>query len=218
MVDTPSTNAKAEKDSYMLTIRDVYFVDKLTKETTTEKPVYDTGNVYRKTVAKKMEVKGNGKSTPLYASGVLIATVTQETEEDLSFDYLGLATKVLDMLTGTTAENGVSFVHSDAGEAHEFAFGFTAEKSDGVLDAMWFPSTTIDPKTELSYSTSEDEFKEQDVSLAMVASGLRIADEDGGHVIYSKFSNQRDTTATVDDFMKQVVYDKASAAAMVSKP
>lgn len=203
--ETP-TNDKANKDAYLLTVRDIFFAKKVTKETASELPEYAT-EVYRKTIAKKIEVKGNGKTTPIYASGVLIGTVAMENSEEISMDHIGIATKVLDDITDAAVKNGVSVGVADATELPEFAWGFIAERSDGVMDAMWFPSCTLSPATELSYETSEDEFKEQDVSMALVAGPLRKAMADGHHALFFKYSNQRETTLTVEDFMKQVVYD-----------
>ncbi|MCW3778511.1 phage tail protein [Levilactobacillus namurensis] len=198
-----------DKDAYTLTLGDIFFVPMTTPGTSATAPVYDK-TVYRKTIGKKVEVKGNGKSTPLYASGVLLAQVNQETSEEISMDHIGLPTVLLDKLTAVTANNGVSFATADATTPAEFAFGFIAKQSDGVDDAMWFPRCSVSSATELSYETSEDEFKEQDVSMTINASGLLSGD----HIIFSKYSSQRDTTLTVEDFMKQVVYDKGQIATL----
>lgn len=212
MSGTPTENPKKEKDAYLVTIGDILFAMKTTKETTNTLPEY-AEEVYRRTIGKKIEVKGNGKTTPIFASGVQIGTVAMENSEEISMDHVGIATYILDQLSGVIAENGISFGFADAGELVEFAFGFIAQKSDGIQDAMWFPSVTLDPATALSYETSEDEFKEQDVSMSLIASGLRNAiktgDNAGKHVIYTKYSNQRDTTLTIEDFVKQVVYDES---------
>ena len=195
------------KDAYTLTLGDIFFAPIVTPGTSDTAPVYDK-DIYRKTIGKKVEVKGNGKSTPIYASGVLLAQVNQETTEEISMDHIGLATGVLDKITAVVAENGVSFASTNASKPAEFGFGFIAKKSDGVDDAMWFPRCVLSPATELSYETSEDDFKEQDVSMTINASGLLSGD----HIIWSKFSNQRETTLTVEDFMKQVIYDKSQVA------
>ncbi len=207
------TQTNQDIDAYLLTVRDIFLAMKTTKDTTSTAPVFEN-EVYRKTIAKKIEVKGNGKSTPIYASGVNIATVNMENSEEISMDHIGLPTILLDKLSGLTATNGVTFNDSDAGEATEFAFGFIAERSDGVMDAMWFPNCTLSPATELSYETSEDEFKEQDVSMSIVASGLRKARSNGKHTIFSKYSSQRVTTISVEDFMKQPVYDESQIATL----
>lgn len=211
MSETP-TNANKDTDAYVLTVGDVFFCVKTTKDTTTSAPEYDE-KVYRKTIAKKIEVKGNGKSTPIYASGVLIGTVSMENSEEISMDHIGLPTALLDQLSGQTDTNGVTFTDSDAHEATEFAWGFIAQRSNGVTDAMWFPNCSLSPATELSYETSEDEFKEQDVSMSIVANGLRIARSNGKHTLFTKYSNQRDTTMTVDQFMAQPIFDEAGATA-----
>ncbi|KRK38982.1 Ig-like domain-containing protein [Loigolactobacillus bifermentans] len=215
MPDTPTTNTKADKDAYLLTVRDVFFCPKILKETTSTLPEYSE-DVYRKTIAKKIEVKGNGKTVSIYASGVLIGTVAMENQEEISMDHIGIATKVLDAISQVAAENGISVGIGDATELPEFAWGFVAERSDGVMDAMWFPSCTLSPATELSYETSEDEFKEQDVSMSIIAGPLRYAMPDGHHALYFKYSNQRDTTLLVDDFMSQVVYDVSQIASLKS--
>jgi len=205
-------NSKANIDAYTITIRDLYFAMKTTKETTNSPAVY-SDEIIRASIAKKLSVKGNGKVTDLWASGIKIASVNQETSEEISIDHTGLRTSVLDQLTGALAENGISFATSDAVEAPEFAMGFVAEKSNGVMDAMWFPNCTVDPATVVEYDTGEDEFKEQDPSMTVQASGLR-----DNHALYAKYSNQRETTLTVDDFMKQVVFNKDQAAALTSTP
>lgn len=207
-------NALKEKDAYLLTLSDIFFAPITTPGTATTAPEYDT-NIYRKQIGKKVEVKGNGKATEIYASGVKVATVNQETNIETTMDYIGLATYVLDLISGAKATNGVSFASSDAGVATEFGFGFTARKSDGVMDGYWFPRTTLAPATELSYETSEDEFKEQDVSMTLQSTGLLNPASDGRHIIFAKYSNQRETTLTLDDFMKQVVYDESQLATLV---
>lgn len=198
-----------DKDAYTLTLGDIFFAPMTTPGTSSTAPVY-SDQIFRKTIGKKVEVKGNGKSTPLYASGVLLAQVNQETEEEISMDHIGLPTGLLDQVTATTPNNGVSFASADATTPAEFGFGFIAKRSDGVNDAMWFPRCVVSPATELSYETSEDEFKEQDVSMTIQASGLLHGD----HVMYSKYSSQRETTLTVEDFMKQVVFDKSQIATL----
>lgn len=201
-----------DKDAYLLTVGDVFFCIKKTKDTTTTAPIYDT-KVYRKTIAKKVQVKGNGKSTPIHASGVLIGTVAMESSEEISMDHIGLPTILLDELSGLVAKNGITFTDADAHETAEFAWGFIALRSDGVTDAMWFPNCSLSPATELSYETSEDEFKEQDVSMSITANGLRIARADGKHTLFTKYSSQRDTTMTVDQFMAQPIFDEAGITA-----
>lgn len=200
-----------ERDAFLLTVGDVFFADIVTPGTSTTAPEYgDT--VYRKTIAKKVEMKGNGKSTAIYASGTLVATVNQENGIEISMDMIGLSTGVLDMISGVTRNKGVAFTSADATTAKEFAFGLTAKKSDGIEEAMWFPRCSLSPATELSYETSEDEFKEQDVSVTIEASGLL----NGDHIITTKLSNQVDDSLTVDDFMKAPIYDKSQLDALNS--
>ncbi|MFT9269699.1 MAG: major tail protein [Liquorilactobacillus nagelii] len=195
------TASKANDIQYSVGVGDLLVAMKDTKDTTSTNPEYNT-KIWRLSNAKKIKIKGNGKATDIYASNIKIATVTQETSQEISLDHIGFPIALLDQLYGQTANKGVTLATADAKEMPEFAFGFIAPKSDGQNDAYWFPSCTLDPALSDEYDTSEDTFKEQDPSMTINTAGLR-----NNHVIYTKFSSVRDGAMTIDDFVKEVIYD-----------
>ncbi|MFT9372423.1 major tail protein [Liquorilactobacillus hordei] len=205
------TASKASDIQYQIGVGDLLVAMKDTKDTTGVAPVYDT-KIWRLSNAKKIKIKGNGKATDIFASNVKIATVAQETSQEISLDHIGFPVALLDQMYGQTATKGVTLATAEAKELPEFAFGFIAPKSDGQNDAYWFPNCTLDPALSDDYETGEDTFKEQDPSMTINTAGLR-----NNKVIYTKFSSVRDGAMTIDDFTKEVIYDASQLAAQAGE-
>lgn len=205
------TASKASDIQYQIGVGDLLVALKTTKDTTGVAPVYDT-KIWRLSNAKKIKIKGNGKVTDIFASNVKIATVAQETSQEISLDHIGFPVALLDQMYGQTATKGVTLATAEAKELPEFAFGFIAPKSDGQNDAYWFPSCTLDPALSDDYETGEDTFKEQDPSMTINTAGLR-----NNKVIYTKFSSVRDGAMTINDFTKAVIYDASQLVAQAGK-
>lgn len=205
------TATKANDIQYQIGVGDLLVAMKDTKDTTSTAPSYNT-KIWRLTNAKKIKIKGNGKATDIYASNVKIATVAQETSQEISLDHIGFPVALLDQMYGQTATKGVTLATAEAKELPEFAFGFIAPKSDGQNDAYWFPSCTLDPALSDDYETGEDTFKEQDPSMTINTAGLR-----NNKVIYTKFSSVRDGAMTINDFTKAVIYDASQLVAQAGK-
>lgn len=206
---------KGDEVQYSVGIDDLLICMKTTRETSTAAPTYDT-KIWRIPNVKKIGVKGNGKTQELWASNKLFAKVIQETQHVLTISHIGLPTNLMDQMTGASITKGTSFGTTDAHEYPEFALGILAPKSDNVMDAIWYPSCTIDAATQEDYETQEEAFKENDYSIEIDANGLR-----NNKILFSKFSNARTQTdgMDVDTFIKQPIYDPTQIASIaVTKP
>lgn len=198
---TENNPSKANDVELELTIGDLFFAKKLTKETATTPPEYDT-DVTRIPNIKKIAFKGNGKSTDIYASGKKFGTIAQETSIEVTHTHIGMPVAVLDAMKDIIASHGVEFGTTDAKSLAEFAIGFDTILSNGVHDGMWLPSCTLDPAQNDTHETSEDGFKEVNPELTYNAGGLR-----NSNVYYARYNSARDSAdISIDDFFKQVIY------------
>lgn len=199
MVETKPS--KANDVELELTIGDLFFAKKITKETTTTPPEYDT-DVTRIPNIKKIAFKGNGKSVDVYASGKKFGTIAQETSIEVTHTHIGMPVAVLDAMKDVIAAHGVEFGTTEAKSLSEFAIGFDTILSNGVHDGMWLPSCTLDPALNDSHETSEDGFKEVNPELTYNAGGLR-----NSNVYYARYNSARDSAdISIEDFFKQVIF------------
>ncbi|WP_459127532.1 major tail protein [Latilactobacillus curvatus] len=202
MADTPK---KGDGIQYDVGVDDLLIVFKTKKEDSTTDATYES-QVYRLPNVKKMGVKGNGKAVEIYASSKLFAKVSQETQHELSLTHIGMPINIYDKMTGNTLKKGVAFAKSTPHEFPEFALGVIANRSDGVKDAIWYPSCSLDPATTMDYETAEEVFKENDGSLAITANGLR-----NSSILYSHFNSAREIVdgLTYETFIAQPVFSEA---------
>lgn len=199
--------SKANDIELELTIGDLFFAMKTTKETPTTAPVYDD-KIVRIPNIKKIVFKGNGKSTDIYASGKKFGTIAQETSIEVTHTHIGMPVAVIDAMKGVAAEHGVEFGTTDAKAVPEFALGFDTILANGVHDGIWLTSVTLDPAVNETHSTSEDAYKEVNPDIVYNAGGLRNT-----NVYFSRFNSARDSAdISIDDFFGQVIFSPESLA------
>lgn len=200
---TPSTET-ANNQVYDFGIDDAFIVPIETPGTSTSAPVY-SDKIYRLSIISKLSVKGNGKTTEKWASNKLFARVARTTQHELSFDEVGLPTIVADFMSGVQEKHGVNFGKTTPTTMPEFAFGYIAPQSDGTMNGFWYPRVSMDPATELSYETQNNELAINDTSLSMIANGLV-----SNNVLWTDYKAAREGAKdmTIEQFMSQVVYDE----------
>lgn len=204
---------KNEQIQYPIGIDDAFIVLVKDKGTSTTPPVYDD-MIWRLSIISKLKVKGNGKATEKWASNKLFARVSRTTQHELGLDHVGMPVELADALSGKNAKHGVSFGKTTPIEMPEFGFGYIAPQSDGVNNGFWYPRVSLDPATELDYETvSDGDLTIPDTSITMIASGLQV-----NSVLWADYNSARSTATdlTLDQFMKQVVYDEKQLEGLVT--
>jgi len=204
--------AKSEDVKLVLGVDDAFVAMKTARETTASDPTYDT-KIWRLPTVKKVGLKGNGKSTDVYASSRLFRRISQETSIEVTVSHLGFPAELIDLMRGEVAKNGVTFSKATARALPEFAFGFIGDKEDGQKDGIWLPSVSMDPATAEDWETAEAEFKEAELDMTLNAGGLI-----NSQIYSARYESMRESAAdfSIEDFFKQVIFSEESLATAVS--
>lgn len=194
----------AQEIKFFEGLDDVLIAMMTTRETTTTAPEY--GEIYRLPIATKLAIKGNGTTLEKYASSKLFRSLGRETKHELGLDHVGIPVKLWDLMQGVTANKGVSFKNTKAGEMPYFAFGFIGNVEGGAKKAVWYPKVQLSNVIDEEYVTAESEVTINDVTANLVAYGLNYDD----NVMYATFDSLREsaTGISLDKFIAEPVYSE----------
>lgn len=199
----------SEQLIYPIGIDDLFICMMREKETGNTGPVY-AEKIWRLPVISKLKIKGNGKDNPKYASNKLFARISRESQHELTLDQVSLPMALIDEMKGLEAKRGVAFGKTTPKERPFFALGFIGPYSENQDNGVWYPRCQLSAAVEENYETAKEDLEIKDVSMTITASGLLL-----NNVLYSDFNSARKSAdVTVNDFMKQVIYDESQLEAL----
>lgn len=176
----------------------------------TNDEAYDTPPEYedieRLPIATKLAVKGNGTTLEKWAASKMFRRVNRETKHELGVDHVGIPVELMDKLKGLMAKKGVVFGKNTASEYPWFAFGFIGNIEGGGKKVVWYPKCQLSNVIDESYETAEEETKINDVTMNIIATGLKY-----NNVMHASFDSNRDSATGVSSntFIAQPVYDES---------
>jgi phi13 family phage major tail protein len=205
---------KAKESQFKVGVENLFVAFMTTPDAIGTAPVYDEENIYELPVIETLGIAGNPTSAVKWASNKKLVSVSKNNQYTLTLDHPGLPIEVLDKMLGNTGTRGITFDDAKMKEMPYFAIGFIAPLSDNTYQARWYPRCQVTLPEE-SYTTNNDETTLATEQLVMTASPLLLND-----ITKADFNSARDSASgiTVEDFMKQVVYDESQIATLFPTP
>nr|DAM00112.1 MAG TPA: major tail protein [Caudoviricetes sp.] len=188
---------------YSVGIEDLY-ICMMATEPADAVPTFDE-DIYKQTNITDLTISTTSTNFTKWASNKKIINITKNTAFGLAFNLAGLNREVKDKIFGKTRTKGISFETAAAKEYPKFAVGVIFPLNDGTKLARWYPRCTVAPVEE-SWKTQNEEMTVDDIAYTITADPLLFNDNT---VAELDTGAAEAAGVTVEDFLKQVVFDES---------